>query len=106
MQLLVNIARLGTLALLVGFGAVALAKLLQTNSFGGLLRTCDGSPSPARTQMLVLTVLTAVQYVLTVMHDPSHLPVVPHVMVAAVGGSHGIYLGSKAWAQLGSKGND
>ena len=83
--------------LIVSFGAVTLWKLMQTNSFRGLLRAGDGTLSPGRIQLLVLTVMTAMQYLLSTIHDPSQMPTIPLGLVMALGGSHVVYLGSKAW---------
>jgi len=47
--------------------------------------------------MLMVTVLTALHYLLSTIHDPSHLPNVPLNLVAVLGGSQSLYLGAKAW---------
>jgi hypothetical protein len=47
--------------------------------------------------MLMVTVLTALHYLLSTIHDPSHLPTVPLNLVAVLGGSQSLYLGAKAW---------
>jgi hypothetical protein len=75
--------------------------LFQSVSFDGMLRSSDGTLSPGRIQMLVLTVLTALQYLLTTVHDPTHLPHIPEGLVIAMGGSQAIYLGAKAWSIFG-----
>jgi hypothetical protein len=54
--------------------------------------------SPGRIQLLVLTVLTALQYLLQTIHDPSQLPVPPANLVTALGGSQLVYLATKAWS--------
>ena len=89
--------------LVVSLGAVTLWKVFQTASFRGLLRSGDSSMSPGRIQLLMLTSLTAMQYLLATIHDPSHLPTVPPDLVKVLGGSQAVYLGSKAWTALGPK---
>ena len=98
MQSLELAARWEFIFLVVGFGVVTIGKLLQTSSFRGLLRASDGSLSAGRIQLLVLTVMTAMQYLLNTMHDPTHLPAIPAGLVLALGGSQAVYLGAKAWA--------
>jgi hypothetical protein len=106
MHALATVARWETIGLVAAFGIVTLWRLFQTASFSGLLCATDGSFSPARAQMLVLTTLTALQYLLTTMHNPSHLPPVPGGLLMMVGGSHAIYLGAKAWGFFGPNKQD
>ncbi len=101
MHSLANAARWELIILFTAFGAVALWKLFHSASFAGLVRSSDGTLSPGRIQLLVLTILTALQYVLATIHDPSHLPALPSNLVTALGGSQLVYLGSKAWAIFG-----
>jgi hypothetical protein len=56
--------------------------------------------SPGRTQLLVVTILTAGNYLLQVIHDPTTFPKIPVAWVAVLGGSHAIYLGGKAQFML------
>jgi hypothetical protein len=56
--------------------------------------------SPGRTQLLLVTILTASYYLLQVIHDPATFPKIPTAWVVALGGSHAIYLGGKAQAML------
>lgn len=56
--------------------------------------------SPGRTQLLIVTSLTASYYLLQVIHDPTTFPKIPAAWVVALGGSHAIYLGGKAQAML------
>ena len=98
MSSLVTMARWELIILALSFGVVTGWKLCQTNSFSGLLRSADGTLSPGRIQLLVLTVMTAMQYLLSTIHDPSHMPTIPATLVAALGGSQAVYLGAKAWA--------
>ena len=101
MRILAAVARWEAIALISSFGIITLWKLFQSVSFNGLLRSSDGTLSPGRIQMLVLTVLTAMQYLLTTMHDPTHLPHLPQGLVIATGGSQAVYLGAKAWSIFG-----
>lgn len=103
MRLLEIAARWEMITLVGGFGVVTIWKLLQSGSLAGLLRSGDGTLSPGRIQMLMLTVVTAFQYLLGVMHDPSHMHAIPQNLVLALGGSHSVYLGAKAWSSLGQK---
>jgi hypothetical protein len=100
MRLLAIAARWELIILITAFGAVTVWKIFYSATFAGLLRSADGTLSPGRIQMLVLTVLTAMQYLLTTIHDPSHLPAIPSNLVMALGGSHAVYLGSKAWTSF------
>jgi len=56
--------------------------------------------SPGRTQLLMVTILTAGYYLLQVIHDPTTFPKIPTSWVVALGGSHAIYLGGKAQSML------
>ncbi len=105
MRLLVNVARWETIALITSFGIVTLWKLFQSASFAGLLRSSNGTLSPGRIQLLVLTVLTALQYLLTTIHDPSRLPTLSTGLLVALGGSQIVYLAAKAWSFFGFKRN-
>ena len=103
-MLLLKTATHWELILLVcAFGAVTLWKLFGTASFAGLLRANDGSLSPARIQMLLLTILTALQYLLATIRDPSHLHPMPAGLLIAMGGSQLFYLATKAWAIFGHR---
>jgi hypothetical protein len=103
MRLLAIVARWEMITLIASLGGVTLWKLFQSGDFSGLLRSSDGSLSPGRIQMLMLTVLTALQYLMATMHDPSHLPAVPPNLVTAMGASQAVYLGAKAWDMFGPK---
>src|SRR5215469_14681630 len=105
MRSLVTVARWEMIILVTAFGAVTFWRLFQSASFSGLIRSSDGtrSISPARVQLLMLTVLTALQYLLATIRDPSHLPAVPPALVMGIGGSQALYLGAKAWSIFGPK---
>jgi hypothetical protein len=103
MELLALTARWELIILISSFAVVTLWKLFQSASFTGLLRANDNTLSPGRIQLLVLTLLTAVQYLLATIQDPSRMPSLPAGLVAALGGSQAIYLGAKAWNMLNLK---
>jgi hypothetical protein len=103
MRLLANVARWEMMTLMASFAVVTLWKLCQSASLAGLLRSSDGMLSPGRVQLFVLTVLTALQYLLSVIHDPSHFAPIPSNLVMALGGSQVVYLGGKAWSTFGLK---
>jgi sulfite exporter TauE/SafE len=106
MRTLVTLAQWEGIILLLSFGVVTVWKLLASGSFAGLLRSSDGTLSPGRIQLLVLTVMTALQYVLATIADPSHLPELPSNLEMALGGSQALYLGAKAWSMFPLKRND
>jgi hypothetical protein len=56
--------------------------------------------SPGRAQLLMLTIISAVYYLLQVIHDPSKFPDLPQALVAILGGSQAVYLGGKAQSML------
>src|SRR4051812_8205377 len=87
MELLRTAARWEGIVILIALSAVTLWRLARLRSFDGLLRDGDGNLSPARVQLLMVTVLTAMQYVLTVltMHDRSRMPAVPDGLVGGAG---------------------
>ena len=70
----------------------------------GLLSGDDASGktsfSPGRAQLLILTLLVALQYVMQVIHNPAAFPQIPGSWVAALGGSQVVYLGGKAQSLL------
>jgi hypothetical protein len=92
---------LGALATIVVFqiltGQISTKRLLF-----GRRRNGQVYLSPERIQLLVLTLAAAGQYVYLFLQDSSRsaLPEVPQSTLALLGGSHGIYLGGKAWAML------
>jgi hypothetical protein len=98
MQLLVKLAQWEAILLVVAIGAVTLWKVLTTADLSDLLRAADGSFSPGRVQMLMLTIPTAMRYLIATLHDPSRLPDLPQNLLAALGGSHFVYPGASAGA--------
>lgn len=105
MTSLVSFARWELIILVVSFAGLTFWKLWQSASFAGLLRSADGTLSPGRIQLLVLTIMTAMQYLLAVINDPTQLPTIPPELVLALGGSQVIYLGSKAWTKFNKTGD-
>jgi hypothetical protein len=88
---------LGALFLLIGYriltGKIKLNGLLSA-------KHRDGGLSPARIQLLVLTLTGAFYYVMKVIDNPTELPAVPQSLLLALGGSNLFYAGSKAYHQL------
>ena len=100
-------ARWELIVLIVAFGAVTLWQLVRAGNFAGLLLASDNKTiSPGRIQLLMVTVLTALQYLLATLHDPSHFPALPPALVAAMGGSQLVYLGTKAWDMKNRNGDE
>lgn len=100
---LVKLTTLATVLLVGGFVGVVLWKLATGEiSLAYLLYTKGGdgrlSYSPARLQLLIFTVVVAANYLHGVMVNPhvDTLPDVPTGVLAALGGSHAVYLGGKA----------
>jgi hypothetical protein len=110
MRGLITAARWEVRILLGGLMLAILYRLL-TGGIGmsGLLMAADKegkvSFSPARAQMLMATVLTALYYLIQVINatDSTTLPPLPVTLVAVVGGSQLIYLAGKAWTLLSDK---
>lgn len=89
------------LLLILGFIVVVFWQLFtQRISLGGLLKDGQGNFSAGRAQMLMVTLMTAMQYLVQVMQKPTVFPDIPTIWLAALGVSHGVYLGGKAQAIL------
>ena len=97
--------------LIVGFCGVVVWKLMTGDiSLDFLLYGDQRDPgsasglrtifSPGRAQLLTVTILTAVYYLLQVIHNPRVFPQVPAAWVAALGGSQAVYLVGKATSVL------
>jgi len=87
-----------TLVLILGFFVVTFWKLLtQGIGLKGLLADGQGNFSPGRAQMLMVTLMMSVQYLAQAMRSPSGFPDIPNFWLVALGASHGIYLGGKAY---------
>jgi hypothetical protein len=95
---------LGFLFILTGIIAVRL--LTGSINTTGLLRSKspqrDESISPARVQLLIFTLATAGSYLTQILklRGTLQLPDVPQNTLIALGGSNGLYLGTKAYAFL------
>ena len=111
MHTLLVLARWEGLILLGGLFGIVLWKLLTggislSYLLDGDVRDPDSSTgfsthaSAGRTQALMVTFFVAGYYLLQVIHNPKELPQLPAQMVAALGGSHALYLGGKARAIL------
>ena len=90
---------IGAFFLLIGY--MILTGKIKT---AGLLRTKDdkGGISPARIQLLVLTLTGAFYYLMQVMDNPSpnQLPDMPQQLLLVLGGSNLFYAGSKAYSLM------
>jgi len=104
-RLLQSAAKWELVVLVTSIGLVSLWRLLKDGSFAGLLRAENRTLSPGRIQMLMVTVLIALQYLLSTIHDPTHLPDISPNLVAVLGGSQLVYLGGKAWDAFWPKSN-
>ncbi len=60
-------------------------------------------PSAGRTQVFVTSLVVAGYYLLQVIHNPREFPKLPNALVAALAGSHALYLGGKAQAMLSGR---
>jgi hypothetical protein len=99
---LVTAARWEIVILLGGLMVVVVYKIFTGGvSLSGLLTVKGGVDretfSPARSQMLMSTVLAAMYYLLQVIDNPSStsIPDIPTPLVALLGASHAVYLGGK-----------
>ena len=97
--LLVGLAALFAYRLLTG--GIRVTGLLYDKSAGRGERG-PGAFSPARLQLLVVTVAGALYYMTMVFRgvEPGHFPVVPKWLLMGVGGSHAFYLGGKLFPLL------
>ena len=82
---------------LVG-GGISLRGLLDGDFWDGSGYSTEFSPG--RAQLLMFTILSALYYMLQVIHNPSALPRVPPALVAAQAGSQAAYLLGKAYSLL------
>jgi len=103
MQQLVNIARWEVYLLVGGLFAIILYKIISGSiDLDGLVTgdRRDGSEffSPGRLQLLVFTLVTAMNYLMQVARSPSlqALPTISHSTLAILTGSHALYLAGKA----------
>jgi hypothetical protein len=99
------IIRYVVLGFLISLAAIIAVRLLTGSiNTSGLLRskspTKDETVSPARVQLLIFTLATAGTYLSKVFGalGTGQLPEVPQDTLVALGGSHVLYLGTKAYA--------
>jgi hypothetical protein len=105
MPIAAELVRYLVIGFLLSLAAIISVRLV-TGSINttGLLRSksprSDESISPARVQLLVFTLATAGSYLTQVLklHGAVQLPDVPQHTLIALGGSHSVYLGTKAYA--------
>jgi len=60
----------------------------------------SSSVSPARTQMLLITLFTAIYCLAQTLHNPRRFPEIPNTLLAVLAGSQSLYLGGKAKSLL------
>jgi hypothetical protein len=103
MILLAKVGIFGCTALLLGFALVVAVQIGSGRiRLDGLLQTKDPDGertfSPARLQLLIFTIVVAGRYLFAVIAHPNRdaLPDLAPGIVAALGGSHAVYLGGKA----------
>ena len=95
------------LTLILGFAVAVLWRLFTLGiGLNGLLQDDKGEFSPGRAQMLMVTLITAMQYLAQVIQKPTAFPEIPQVWLAGLGASHGIYLVGKARSILFGKGTN
>jgi len=58
--------------------------------------------SPGRVQLLMLTLVGALSYLLMVVEDPNNLPKVPRELLLIMGGSNLVYLTGKVYSSFPS----
>lgn len=97
--------------LLGGFFAIVFWKLLTggiqlAGLFEGDIRDPTGENgyssyvSPGRVQSLLITLFSALYYLMRVINNPKEFPEVPDGLVGALAASQALYLGGKAQAML------
>lgn len=90
--------------LVVLFGVIAYQLLTGQINTKGLLWGQTGSGnsyfSPERVQLLLSTLAMASYYLGLVLQNSTKLPDVDPNWIAALGGSHALYLGGKAYAMM------
>src|SRR4051794_14191077 len=102
---MVALARLevaGFLLLLAGiiFTQLLTGRINTKGLFDGMRADGTRSFSAERVQLLVVTIWTAGDYLLRAMQDPSVMPDVDTTTLTVLGGSHALYLASKAYKML------
>jgi hypothetical protein len=105
------------LILLAGFFGIVFWKLLTGGMvLGNLLegdvrdpagaRGFSSQVSAGRVQSLMMTLFTALYYLLQVIHNPTRFPKLPNGLVGALAGSQAVYLAGKAQAMLRGRWRD
>jgi hypothetical protein len=74
----------------------------KINTYGLITDKTTRKISPGRLQMLMVTLLIATYYVVTVMQE-NKLPALSQEYLLALGGSHLFYLGGKSYSVLARK---
>ena len=104
MDLLFILTKWSGMLLLAGFTGVVVWKMLTGEiALDGLLDSVDRqgnrTQSPARVQLLIITLAVAAKYVLSVIQHSGEnaLPTIPDELVVILGGSQVVYAGGKAW---------
>ncbi|HEY6969633.1 MAG TPA: hypothetical protein VJA94_10540 [Candidatus Angelobacter sp.] len=109
MPSLLTLARWEGFILIGGFFAVVLWKILigdvaLDELFEGDIQERDGKlttyTSAGRIQAFWVTLYVAYYYLVQVIHNPTEFPTLPNGLIAALAGSHTLYLGGKAQAML------
>ena len=106
-----TLARWEGLILLGGFFVVVLWKLMTgeialDQLFEGDQQDPDSETgyssytSAGRVQTFWVTLYVAYYYLMQVIHNPTEFPTLPNGLIAALAGSHALYLGGKAQAML------
>lgn len=104
MNSLIQVVRWEGFILLAGIFGVVFWKILTGSiSLSGLFQTNDEQFSPGRVQMLIFTLMVAIRYLMQVIQNPTAFPEIPADWIAALGGSHALYLGGKARGMLFNK---
>jgi hypothetical protein len=92
-----------------GIAAVVLFKILTgAISLSGLLNGAQSDAtsgfSLGRAQLLLVTAVSAVYYIVQVFQNPSSssLPGIPPALLGVLGGSQAVYLCGKAWSLFGN----
>ena len=89
--------RIALFAIPIGFGVVVLGSFLRNANLSGLVRTEDGAFSPARAQLLLVSLLSMGAFLNEVIAAPEK-PTMPDLTGFAVAtlGSELVYLAAKA----------
>lgn len=88
---------------LAGLALIVTSRLLtgKINLRGLLYEECaTGKYSPGRVQLLVVTIVSSIYYLLQTLHDPTHFPDIPPELVLVTGGGNLIYLIGKSSSLL------